>query len=41
MTKEQKRVFDDMEKIRKKRTSAQAGIKSKYMKRNVRLGVLR
>jgi hypothetical protein len=35
MSKEEKRVLDDMEKIRQKRTSAQQGIKSKYMKRSV------
>ena len=28
-------MLDDMEKIRKKRTSAQKGIKDKYKKRNV------
>jgi hypothetical protein len=35
MTKEEKRMLEDMEKIRKKRTSAQQGIKDKYRKRNV------
>ncbi|PVG04302.1 hypothetical protein CPB86DRAFT_212248 [Serendipita vermifera] len=34
MTKEEKRIHEDMEKIRQKRTSAQQGIKSKYMKRS-------
>lgn len=34
ITKEEKQVLEDMERIRRKRTSAQQGIKSKYMKRN-------
>jgi len=36
ITKEEKQVLDDMERIRRKRTAAQQGVKSKYMKRNVR-----
>lgn len=35
MTKEEKRNLIDLEKIKKKRASAQQGIKSKYTKRNV------
>lgn len=34
LTKEQRRALEDMERIRQKRSSAQKGIKSKYMKRN-------